>query len=138
MTDSTFQQHADGALDPTVPTDIAVGFLTLASTGHAKEAFDQYAAPDFAHHNPFLAGDAETLISAMDENAKANPHRVFEILRTIAEGSFVAVHSRVRQDSANRGAAVIHIFRIEGGRIRELWDVDQPVPADSPNEHGMF
>ena len=34
--------------------------------------------------------------------------------------------------------ATIHLFRIEAGRIVELWDVGQPAPADSPNEHGLF
>jgi predicted SnoaL-like aldol condensation-catalyzing enzyme len=34
--------------------------------------------------------------------------------------------------------AVVHIARIEGGRIVELWDVGQEIPKDSPNANGMF
>ena len=35
-------------------------------------------------------------------------------------------------------AAVAHFFRFEGDRIVELRDVGQEVPADSPNNNGMF
>ncbi len=34
--------------------------------------------------------------------------------------------------------ALVHIFRFKEDRVAELWDIAQPVPADSPNEHGMF
>ena len=50
----------------------------------------------------------------------------------------MAVHSHVRQNPNDRGAAVVHIFRFEGDRVVELWDMGQPVPENSPNENGMF
>lgn len=55
-----------------------------------------------------------------------------------AEGELVAVHSHVRQKPGDLGAAVVHIFRFEKGRIVELWDLGQPVPEKSPNQYGMF
>jgi predicted SnoaL-like aldol condensation-catalyzing enzyme len=118
--------------------EIATEFLAKAAAGRAREAWEQCGAPDFVHHNPYFAADAESLISAMDENARANPEKRLEIMRTVAEGDHVVVHSRVRQRSDDRGAAVVHIFRIEGGRIRELWDIGQEVPENSPNQAGMF
>jgi hypothetical protein len=39
---------------------------------------------------------------------------------------------------AKDGVAVVHIFRFEGERIAELWDVGPPVPAENPNTVGMF
>jgi predicted SnoaL-like aldol condensation-catalyzing enzyme len=36
------------------------------------------------------------------------------------------------------GVATIHIFRFEGDRIVELWDVGQAVPENSLNDNGMF
>ena len=36
------------------------------------------------------------------------------------------------------GVAVVHVFRFEGDRIAEFWDIGQPVPKDSPNANGMF
>ena len=74
----------------------------------------------------------------MEENAAKNPDKVLEVQHTLEDGDFVAVHSRLLQGPNDRGAALAHIFRFEGDRIVELWDLGQPVPEDSPNENGMF
>jgi predicted SnoaL-like aldol condensation-catalyzing enzyme len=118
--------------------DAAIAFLTLASGGNAREAFEKFIGSGFRHHNPYFDGSALALLVAMDENARQNPNKVLEIKRTIAEGEFVVVHSHVRQKPGDLGAAVVHIFRFEDGRIVELWDVGQPIPNDSSNPHGMF
>jgi predicted SnoaL-like aldol condensation-catalyzing enzyme len=60
------------------------------------------------------------------------------VKRIIAEGDFVVTHSHVRQEPSDLGAAVVHIFRFENGRIVELWDLGQSVPEQSPNQYGMF
>ena len=122
---------------PTI-TQAAVEFLELAATGRAREAWDRFGSPGFVHHNPWFPGDGESLIRAMDENARANPEKHFEIRRTISEGSLVAVHGRVHHRPGDRGAATVHIFRFEDGRMAELWDIGQEVPEHSPNQHGMF
>lgn len=54
------------------------------------------------------------------------------------EGDLVAVHARVRMKPGDPGVALVHIFRFEGDRIAELWDIGQAPPENSPNEHGMF
>jgi predicted SnoaL-like aldol condensation-catalyzing enzyme len=117
---------------------IAIDFLRQASAGHARDAMRKYAAPQFVHHNPYFGNDADTLAVAMDENARSSPDKVMEIMRTIAEGPLVAVHSRVRLKPSDAPLAVVHILRIEDGRIHEFWDVAQQEPADSPNRAGMF
>jgi len=117
---------------------IAIDFMTQAAAGHAREAMGRYAAPDFVHHNPYFASDAASLATAMDDNHRENPNKRFEILRTIAEGPLVALHGRVQPNSGDDPAAVIHIFRIEDGRIHELWDVGQDPVDDSPNRAGLF
>jgi predicted SnoaL-like aldol condensation-catalyzing enzyme len=116
----------------------ATSFLRLAASGNARQAFATYVGPGFRHHNPFFSGDAETLMAAMDQNAAENPGKLLEVQRTIEEANLVAVHSRVRQKPGDVGAAVVHIFRFENALIVELWDVGQPVPEPSHNEHGMF
>jgi len=118
--------------------DAAVSFLKMASSGDVREAYSKLVGPGFKHHNPYFEGSAETLMTAMEENARQNPIKVLEVKRAIAEGEFVAVHSHVRQKPDDLGAAVIHIFRFENDRIVELWDLGQPVPEESPNQYGMF
>jgi predicted SnoaL-like aldol condensation-catalyzing enzyme len=116
---------------------LAVDFLKSAVAGKAVETMEHLAAPEFVHHNPYFAQGADTLAAAMDEDARSDPGKVLDVQRTIAEGPFVAVHSRLRRPSG-LAMATVHIFRIEDGRIRELWDIAQEAPADSPNPDGMF
>jgi predicted SnoaL-like aldol condensation-catalyzing enzyme len=118
--------------------DIAVAFLEMASSGDVREAYSKFVASGFKHHNPFFEGSAASLSAGMEENARQNPSKTIEVKRAIAEGDFVVVHSRVRLTPNASGAAVVHIFRFENGRIVELWDVGQPVPESSPNQFGMF
>ncbi len=117
---------------------VAVSFLQLAASGRAQEAYAKHVSPTFRHHNPYFAGDAQSLITAMDENARQNPDKRLDVLRALEEGDLVAVHSRVQHHAGDRGAALVHVFRFEGDRIAELWDIGQPVPRDSPNSNGMF
>ena len=117
---------------------IAVAFLEAAAAGRALHQGRAHLAPRFRHHNAYFAGDADALLSAMDENARANPHKRLDVLHTVEEGDLVAVHSRVQHRPDDPGAAVVHLFRFERDQIVELWDVGQAVPEDSPNQYGMF
>lgn len=116
----------------------AVSFLQLVASGKVREAYQNYIGPDFCHHNPFFRGDAESLMLAMEENAAKNPQKILEVKLAIQERDTVAVHSHVKQNPEDLGAAVIHIFRFQDNQIVELWDIGQPIPEDSPNENSMF
>ncbi len=118
--------------------DDALSFLRLAAAGRAREALDKHAAPRFTHHNPYFPADPAALVKGMDHNARQYPGKAFDVQRALEDGDFVAVHSRVRMQPADRGIAVVHIFRFEDCRIAELGDVAQPVPAESTNAGGMF
>ena len=74
----------------------------------------------------------------MEENAAHFPHKAIEIKRVLADGDLVAVHAHVRLNPGDPGVATIHLFRFEGDRIVELWDVGQAVPENSLNDNGMF
>ncbi len=118
--------------------DAAVSFLKMASSGDVREAYSKFVGPGFKHHNPYFEGSAETLMAAMEENARDNPNKTLDVKRAIAEGDLVAVHSHVRLKPEDRGGAVVHLFRFKEGRIVELWDLGQEVPEQSPNQYGMF
>ncbi|MGD6778559.1 nuclear transport factor 2 family protein [Sutcliffiella horikoshii] len=116
----------------------AISFLQMVASGKIREAFERHIAPDFCHHNPYFRGDAESLMLAMEGNAVASPNKTLEVKRALEAVNIVAVHSHIKQNPEDLGAAVIHIFRFEGDRIVELWDVGQAIPEESPNEHGVF
>ena len=118
--------------------EIAQDFLKLSAKGQSEQAFQLYVGENFKHHNVYFKGDGQTLMAAMEENAMENPELVLEIQRSLEDGNLVAVHSRIRQNPDDIGAAVIHIFQFEGDKIIELWDFGQAVPEETVNENGMF
>ena len=61
-----------------------------------------------------------------------------EIQQVLQDGNLVAVHSRIQLDKIKPVMTVVHIFRFEGNRIIELWDIGQEIPKDSPNQYGAF
>lgn len=119
------------------PKDIAVQFLRHAAAGRVREAYE-YTTPDFIHHNPYFAGDKESLMKGMAENARRFPDKTLDIKLLLSDGDHVAMLSHVRHKPGEPGAAVVHFFRFEDGRIAEMWDVGQEIPQDSPNENGVF
>ena len=130
-TDSILYDSADA--EPI--RQIAIDFMQEAASGHAREAMRRYAAPDFVHHNPYFASDATSLATAMDENARENPDKQLEVLRTIVEGPLVAIDVKVRHKNDDQPVAIVHILRIEDGRIKELWDTE-PGPGPRLAESG--
>ena len=118
--------------------EAAIEFLTLAASGKVSDAYARHVGFGFRHHNPNFRGDAASLKEAMQENATQNPNKALKVQRALQDGNEVAVLSHVQQHPGDRGAAVVHILRFEGGRIVELWDLGQAVPENLANEHGMF
>lgn len=116
---------------------LAISFLTSAASGRLEEAY-ALVSPNFLHHNAYFPGDAESLKAGMADAHKQFPNTKLEVQRAIAEDDFVAVHSRVQHAPDRPAIAVVHIFRFEGNRIAELWDVGMEVPKDSPNDNGAF
>ena len=68
-----------------------------------------------------------------------HPDARCEIKRVFADGDYVILHSHWHGLSDNpRGEAVVDIFRLEGGKVFEHWDVIQPIPETSANANTMF
>ena len=115
----------------------ALEFLTAARQGR-REAAAALITEHARHHNPHFAAGMPALLDAMVAAAQAMPEREMHVQRVIADAEFVVVHSRVCHRPGELGVAVVHLFRFEGDRIAELWDVGQPVPAENKNADGMF
>src|SRR5207342_1569496 len=108
--------------------DSATAFLRLVTANRIREAYERFVAPDFRHHNPWFRGDAASLMAGMEDNGEQAPNKIFEIKQAIQEGDRVAVHSHLRMKAGDTGMAVVHIFRFEGDRIAEFWDLGMQIP----------
>ena len=99
---------------------------------------DRYVRPDYIQHNPLAPDGAETLKGLATAVSGQFPDAVYDIKRVISQGDLVLVHSNVVLTPGTRGSAVFDIFRFQGGRIAEHWDVGQEVPESSANGNDMF
>lgn len=102
------------------------------------EVVDRFVRPDYIQHNPFAADGAETLKGLATSVHAQFPDAVYDIKRVLSEGDLVLVHSNVVLTPGTRGQAVFDIFRFQGGKIAEHWDVGQAVPSASANGNDMF
>jgi predicted SnoaL-like aldol condensation-catalyzing enzyme len=117
----------------------AIEFLRLAGGGRAREAFDRFVASGFFHHNQYFRGDRESLLLAMEEASRKSPNKSLTVKHVYEDGETVITHSHVvRRAEGDPGIAVVHIFRFEGDRVAELWDLGQLLDKESPNENGPF
>lgn len=116
----------------------AVLFLQLVTAGKIDEAYDTYIGTDFSHHNPYFPGDVTSLKEGMKESKGQSPNKILEVKHSIEDGAMVAVHSHLKQNPNDIGAAVVHILRFHDDRIVEMWDLGQQIPEVIQNENGMF
>jgi predicted SnoaL-like aldol condensation-catalyzing enzyme len=116
----------------------AVGFLQLVVAGRIDEAYRKHVDMNGKHHNIFFPAGFPALQKAMVENHVRFPNKQFTVKNVLGDGALVAVHSHVVLRPGEPGIAVVHVFRFHGDKIVELWDIGQPVAADSPNKDGVF
>ena len=115
--------------------DIAVAFYKAVTEGRVEDAFRLYAGSPYRQHNPLIEDGMEGLRKVVTWLT----HARHEIKRVFADGDHVILHSHWHGLSDNpRGEAVVDIFRLEGGKVLEHWDVIQPIPETSANANTMF
>jgi predicted SnoaL-like aldol condensation-catalyzing enzyme len=119
--------------------ETVVAFYKMVFYDHkVADAFRTYVGASYKQHNPLVPDGIEPSVAFLSKRFEANPQAINEIKRVIADGDLVAVHVHSRVNEADRGRAIVDIFRIDNGKIVEHWDVIQPVPENAQNSNTMF
>jgi predicted SnoaL-like aldol condensation-catalyzing enzyme len=126
--------------------DIAVAFYKTLFEGRVEDAFRLYAGRSYRQHNPLIEDGMEGLRKFVTWMTSNHPDARYEIKRVFADGDYVILHCHWHGLSGDylvgkpnpRGEAVVDIFRLEGGKVLEHWDVIQPIPEASANANTMF
>jgi predicted SnoaL-like aldol condensation-catalyzing enzyme len=116
----------------------AVQFLQLVVIGRTDEAYEKYVDMQGKHHNLFFPPGFLELRKAMIENHVQFPNKQLTIKNVLGDGDLVAVHSHILLRPGETGISAVHLFRFLEYRIVEMWDCNQPIPANSPNKDGAF
>ena len=101
-----------------------------------RTAFDTYVSVDYLQHNPGLPDGRDAARDALAVKFR-DPAFSIDVVRMLVDGDLCVLHLRASRDG-RPAAAVVDIYRAEGDRIVEHWDVLQPWPATSANDHPMF
>lgn len=102
--------------------------MTSLFQRHELSAVDRLYADNYIQHNPNIPQGRDALRRIVET---LSPSVHYEPGLIIAEGDLVAIHGRIR-GWAEAPQVVIDIFRIEGGKLAEHWDVlQEEVPAAS-------
>lgn len=135
MTDSTAPEPpAYDAADRRAWVD---RFVHLMYVEHDIDtAFSQFVAEDYIQHNPGLPDGREAAMKML-RPMFADPDFTTDVKRVLVDGDLVAIHLHGRR-SPDPGGAVVDLYRIEGDRLVEHWDVIQPIPQTAANDHPMF
>jgi predicted SnoaL-like aldol condensation-catalyzing enzyme len=117
----------------------AVELLDMAfNQRKVEEAFARYVGPTYTQHNPQVPDGIEGALAGIPGLLMAMPNLRYDFKRVLVDGDLVAVHSHRTNGPADRGVAVVDIFRVAKGKIVEHWDVLQPVPETAANGNTMF
>lgn len=100
--------------------------MTSLFQRRAAASVERLYAPAYIQHNPGIPQGRDAL-KALVANLSRDVY--YEPGLMVAEGTFVAIHGRIR-GWADVPQVVVDLFRIEGGKLAEHWDVLQnDVPA---------
>ncbi len=123
---------------------IVLEYFKLIGAGKFGEGL-RFFRDDCKTHNPYIAGSIKDLTNAMitaDKNMKTqNEEPEFTVRHTISDGDLVAVHTQLLNSKSKPGQGglrQVHLFRFEGDKIVEYWDITQQVLSDMPNPGGAF
>ena len=116
----------------------AVEFLQLVVAGEIEKAYQKYVDFGGKHHNPYFPAGFPALQKAMMENHVQFPNKQLKVKHVLGDNDLVIVHSHLILNTSETGMIVAHLFRFQGDKIVEMWDMGQQIPADSPNKDGAF
>jgi predicted SnoaL-like aldol condensation-catalyzing enzyme len=102
------------------------------------EAAAVHFGPRYTQHNPNAADGPDGLRAFLGFLREKFPASRSEVKRVFAEGDYVILHVHAVREPGTRGSAIVDIFKLEGGKIVEHWDVVQPIPEKALNANGMF
>jgi len=117
---------------------IVLEFYDGVFNKHEVEKYSEVLAEDYIQHNPGVPDGKAPFVNFFTQRFKDNPQATARIVRSATDGDLVFLHLQSKMNEADRGRAIVDIFRVDNGKIVEHWDVIQAVPETARNKNTMF
>jgi predicted SnoaL-like aldol condensation-catalyzing enzyme len=121
--------------------DLVLAFYEAALNEKDVEKAREFLGDRYIQHNPAVADGPEELLRLVRFRRERFPRSRNEVKMVIAEGDLVVLHVHSVLVPGTPGRHIVDIFRVEGDKVAEHWDVIQDIPeAVFPplNENGLF
>ncbi|TCM60919.1 putative SnoaL-like aldol condensation-catalyzing enzyme [Acinetobacter calcoaceticus] len=119
---------------------LVLSFFKEALIEGDYEAFRRYSdGVHFLQHSPDIGDGIDAVIDFLNKIRQHGEGLLYSTThRSIAEGPFVLTHSE--GSIAGQRHAYFELWRVEDGKIAELWDAIAAVPEDAEavHPHGVF
>ncbi|WP_455924197.1 nuclear transport factor 2 family protein [Pseudomonas putida] len=117
---------------------LVVDFYNRFFNQHQVAEAAQMVGPDYKQHNPQVPDGKAPFVNFFTDYFNKFPQASSRIVRSAVDGDLVWLHNFSQSGPADRGRAIVNIFRVKDGKIVEHWDVIQAVPEQSANGNTMF
>jgi predicted SnoaL-like aldol condensation-catalyzing enzyme len=118
---------------------LAVALVEDVLMGKNPAKITDYISKDgYAQHNPYIKDGLSGIVEAFEAlKAENNTFKYTKIHKVLGEGNFVLTVGE--GEWSGKKQAIYDLFRVEGGKMVEHWDVIQAVPTENlANTNGMF
>lgn len=103
-----------------------------------KKAAEELMLETYKQHNPQAEDGRDGLLSHVADLNAQYPDRRIKFIHLFVDGDYVITHIHFMLVPGSYEAMGMDIFRFEGNKIAEHWDVIQPMPEQSANDNGMY
>lgn len=117
---------------------LVLNFYDRFFNKHEVQQAAEVVTDDYRQHNPNVPDGKAPFVSYFAGFFAEHPGAAAKVVRSAVDGDLVYLHVHSTNDPQDRGQAVVDIFRVDGGKIVEHWDVIQDVLAESANGNTMF
>jgi predicted SnoaL-like aldol condensation-catalyzing enzyme len=100
-----------------------------AASAHLGDTYIQHRAD---------APDGVEGLRLFMQRAGRNRRQHVDVHRVFVDGDHVIIHAHVIPSPGDRGSAHIDIFRVDGDKVVEHWDVDEPIPERAAHSNGVI
>ncbi|WP_183030161.1 ester cyclase [Altericroceibacterium spongiae] len=99
---------------------------------------DEFIHPDYIQHSTAASEGREGLRAFFADRADRFPDVKMAIKGAFADGDYTIFQIHTIRHDGDPGMAIVDIFRMEEGRVREHWEVLQEIPAKLPHNNGIY